>query len=101
MALSHEHLRGIEGAEEALSGEQLRAIEIAERVGGCLSILGCIFIITTFFSSAAFRKPVRRLIFYASFGNIFSAVASLIGGGGISGGDDSFTCQFQAFLIQQ
>lgn len=84
----------------ALTSEQLRAISIAERVGGSFSLLGCVFIVITYCASASFRRPVNRLIFYASFGNIFSAVASLISRDGVSRGPDSALCLAQAFFIQ-
>ncbi|KAJ5103611.1 hypothetical protein N7532_004140 [Penicillium argentinense] len=84
----------------ALTDEQLRAISIAERVGGSSSLLGCAFIVTTYCASTAFRKPVNRLIFYASFGNAFSAVASLMSGDGVTEGRNSALCQAQAFFIQ-
>jgi hypothetical protein len=84
----------------ALSDGQLRAISIAERVGGCSSLLGCMFITTTYCASAALRKPVNRLIFYASFGNVFSAVAALMSRDGVTKGRDSALCLAQAFFIQ-
>lgn len=84
----------------ALTSEQLRAISIAEGVGGSFSLLGCAFIMTTYCLSAAFRKPVNRMIFYASFGNIFSAIASLMGRDCVSEGPDSALCLVQAFFIQ-
>lgn len=83
-----------------LSNQQLRVISIAERAGGVLSLLGCLLIVTTYCSSAAFRRPVRRLIFYATLGNAFSAVACLISNDGPKAGPDSALCQLQAFFIQ-
>jgi hypothetical protein len=84
----------------ALTKEQLRAVSLAERVGGTASLLGCLLILTTYCISAAFRRPVNRLIFYASFGNIFSAVASLMSVDGVTAGPNSALCQTQAFFIQ-
>ncbi|KAB8069034.1 slime mold cyclic AMP receptor-domain-containing protein [Aspergillus leporis] len=84
----------------SLTNEQIRAISIVERVGGSFSIVGCAFIVTTYFALPLFRKPVKRLIFYASFGNICSAVSSLISTGGIIEGSNSALCQVQAFFIQ-
>jgi hypothetical protein len=83
-----------------LSNNQLQAIAIAERVGGSASLLGCAFIVTTYCASSAFRKPVSRLIFYASFGNAFAAVASLISRDGVIAGQHSPLCLAQAFFIQ-
>lgn len=84
----------------SLTDTQLDTIDLAERLGGSFSLLGSALILATYFASAAFRKPVTRLIFYATFGNIFSAVASLIGRDGIRKGPDSPLCQVQAFFIQ-
>jgi hypothetical protein len=84
----------------ALTEEQLRAVSLAERVGGTASLLGCLLIFITYWVSAAFRRPINRLIFYASFGNIFSAVASLMSMDGITAGPNSALCQTQAFFIQ-
>ena len=64
-----------------------------------LSLLGSLFVIITFLTSHAFHKPVNRLVFYASFGNLMTNVATLM--------SRAFTeqplspgCQFQGFLIQ-
>ncbi|KAK7745203.1 hypothetical protein SLS62_009832 [Diatrype stigma] len=74
-------------------------ISTIERVGSSLSLLGCLFIIFTFSYSEAFRKPINRLVFYASFGNLMTVVGTLLARTHIAYGD-SFGCQFQAFLIQ-
>lgn len=77
-----------------------RAIEIAERVSSIFSVVGAFFIIGTFLSDPRFRKPINRLVFYASWGNLFANVATLISRSGIKLGVTSPLCQFQAFLIQ-
>ncbi|KAI0536701.1 G-protein coupled receptor [Xylaria digitata] len=82
------------------SSGALRAITIIERVGSVFSLLGCIFIIITFLSSSAFRKPINRLIFYASFGNMAVNVGTLIARAYIDH-ENSVGCQIQGFLIQQ
>lgn len=74
-------------------------ISTIERVGSSLSLIGCLFIIFTFSYSEAFRKPINRLVFYASFGNLMTVVGTLLARTHIAYGD-SFGCQFQAFLIQ-
>ena len=81
--------------------EQLSSLQTAERVSSTLSLAGCGFILITYCSSSSFRKPIRTLLFYASFGNILSAVASLIARDGIDAGQNSVLCQLQAFFIQQ
>ncbi|KAI0201030.1 hypothetical protein F4808DRAFT_426367 [Astrocystis sublimbata] len=78
----------------------LRAITIIERIGSVLSLIGCLFIIITYLGSSAFRKPINRLIFYASFGNIVVNVGTLIARAYVDQ-QDSAGCQLQAFLIQQ
>ncbi|KAK5627311.1 hypothetical protein RRF57_003026 [Xylaria bambusicola] len=78
----------------------LHAITIIERIGSVFSLLGCIFIIITFLTSSAFRKPINRLVFYASFGNMAVNVGTLIARSYIED-ENSTGCQVQAFLIQQ
>jgi hypothetical protein len=85
----------------AWTEKQLNAFQIAERVSSILSLVGCAFILITYCSSSSFRKPVRTLIFYASFGNILSTVATLIARDGIKAGQNSVLCQLQAFFIQE
>ncbi|GAW16830.1 hypothetical protein EKO27_g7074 [Xylaria grammica] len=78
----------------------LRAITIIERIGSVFSLLGCIFIIVTYLSSSAFRKPINRLVFYASFGNMAVNVGTLIAREYVDY-ENSPGCQIQGFLIQQ
>jgi hypothetical protein len=79
---------------------QLRALTITERVGSALSILGAFTIISTFLISSRFRKPINRLVFYASWGNVLCNVATMISVDGITAGIDGPLCRFQAFFIQ-
>ncbi|KAI0021863.1 hypothetical protein F4780DRAFT_789629 [Xylariomycetidae sp. FL0641] len=84
-----------------LSDKELYAITIIERVGSVFSTLGCMFIIITFASSPGFQlRPINRLVFYASFGNLMTNVASFIARQYVNE-VNSFGCQFQAFLIQE
>lgn len=76
------------------------AIVILERVTSILSLMGCFFIMGTFISSTAFRKPINRLLFYASFGNVLLNAGSLIARDYV-GNENSVGCQLQAFIIQQ
>lgn len=88
---------------QELSGTQLQAMVITERVNSCLSLAGIFFVIVTFTFSSAFNKPINRLIYFASWGNIGSNVASLISEAGplsSTGHNVSPLCQFQAFLVQ-
>ncbi|KAI3318174.1 family A G protein-coupled receptor-like protein [Xylariaceae sp. AK1471] len=78
----------------------LRAIAIIERVGSVFSLTGCMFIIVTFLASSAFHKPINRLVFYASFGNVATSIATLIARA-YTHELNSAGCQIQGFLIQQ
>ncbi|KAM0813704.1 putative G-protein coupled receptor [Seiridium cardinale] len=89
----------IESSTGTLDIHQESAISSLERAGSVLSILGCVFIIFTFSISKAFHKPINRLVFYASFGNMMTNVATLIAREFIFL-RDSAGCQFQAFLVQ-
>ncbi|KFY39546.1 hypothetical protein V495_05887 [Pseudogymnoascus sp. VKM F-4514 (FW-929)] len=84
----------------SLSDTQLGALQTAERVSSVFSVLGSVFVITTYLYSQAFHKPINRLVFYASFGNMATNVATLISRSGIAAGVTSPLCQFQAFIIQ-
>lgn len=86
-----------------LTEHQVLAIDIAERVTSVLSILGLTFIISTFLLTRRFRRPINRLIFYASFGNLLSNIATLIARKAINelkGRKYSTFCSFQGFLLQ-
>ncbi|KAK5995877.1 hypothetical protein PT974_04295 [Cladobotryum mycophilum] len=84
---------------EALSMRQLHAISDIERACSVLSLVGSVFTIVTFCFSRSFHKPINRLVFYASFGNMMSNVGTLISRHYLKA-PDSVGCQFQAFLIQ-
>ncbi|CAK7238492.1 hypothetical protein SEUCBS140593_010743 [Sporothrix eucalyptigena] len=82
-----------------LTEATLNGFTIVERVCSVLSLLGCLIIIGTFSVSKSFHKPINRLVFYASFGNMMTNVATLMARSYLS---DVLSpgCQFQAFLIQ-
>jgi hypothetical protein len=79
---------------------QLDAIHMAERVASVLSVMGCLFVITTYAVFSAFHKPINRLVFYASWGNLITSVATIISRSGIGAGVNSPLCQLQGFIIQ-
>ncbi|KAL8364659.1 hypothetical protein RB595_003779 [Gaeumannomyces hyphopodioides] len=79
--------------------DQLDQFSIIERVCSVFSLLGCVFIIATFCARRSFHKPINRLVFYASFGNMMSNVGTLMARTYV-GDSTSPGCQFQAFLIQ-
>jgi hypothetical protein len=84
----------------SLSAEQFRAIEDTERASSVLSLLASSFVITSFLWSGRFHTPINRLIFYASWGNVLTNVATLVSRSGILHGAESRLCQFQGFFIQ-
>lgn len=67
-----------------------------------LSLAGSLFIIGTFIKWHYFRKPINRLVFYASFGNIMANVATTMSTSPVSkaGESPSHVCRFQGVLIQ-
>ncbi|KAF2276008.1 family A G protein-coupled receptor-like protein [Westerdykella ornata] len=85
-----------------MSEEQLRAITVSERTMSALSIAGSLFIMVTFLKWHYFRKPINRLVFYASFGNVLANVATMIGTADLPSPGESIPslCTFQGVLIQ-
>ncbi|KAF4993355.1 hypothetical protein FGRMN_6543 [Fusarium graminum] len=75
------------------------AISAIERTCSVPSLIGSLFIIVTFCSSKLFHKPISRMLFYASFGNMMSNVATLMSNS-FTSRPDSAGCQTQAFLIE-
>ncbi|KAE8328999.1 hypothetical protein BDV39DRAFT_173017 [Aspergillus sergii] len=84
----------------SLSEQQLYAISATERVCSAISLTGTAIIVVSFLGSSAFRKPINRLVFYASWGNLMTSIATVISQSGIHMGLNSPLCQLQAFLIQ-
>ncbi|CAI6337753.1 unnamed protein product [Periconia digitata] len=84
------------------SDHEMLAIKITERTMSTLSIIGSIFIITTFLKWHYFRKPINRLVFYASFGNLTVNAATFMGTSAIPSNSRHLTpvCEFQGILIQ-
>ena len=81
--------------------EDMRIVEIVERTMSTISILGSIFVLISFLTCPSLnQKSVNRLIFYASWGNMMSNVATLISVSGLRAGVKSGLCQAQGFLIQ-
>jgi hypothetical protein len=89
-------------AKRKLTAQQILALEVSERTMSVLSVLGSLFILGTFIRWHYFRKPINRLVFYASFGNIMANVATLISTSAvpINGAAPSPLCKFQGTLIQ-
>lgn len=81
------------------SQRDLDIITIIERVGGALSMLGCMFIIATFLTSKSFHKPINRLVFFASWGNLITNIGNFMARDFVYD-INSFGCQFQGFVVQ-
>jgi hypothetical protein len=84
---------------EELTTTDFNNFVIVERVCSTLSLLGCLFIAVTFLGSKAFHKPINRLVFFASMGNVFTNVATIISRAAVTDATGGL-CQFQSFLIQ-
>jgi hypothetical protein len=85
---------------EALTPFQVQTITITERVNSGLSLVGIFFVILTYIFDSGFNKPINRLIFFASFGNMGTNVATMIGESALKIGATSPLCQLQAFFLQ-
>ena len=83
-----------------LNDSQTQALVITERINAVVSLLGIAFILSTYLFTPYFNKPINRLVFYATWGNLGSHVASLISEAGPNAGPNAPLCQFQAFLVQ-
>ncbi|PVH92039.1 family A G protein-coupled receptor-like protein, partial [Periconia macrospinosa] len=75
-------------------------LAIVEKTSAFLSLIGTTLIIVTFLSMKNSRTLSTTLIFYASFSNVLSNVAHVIGTAGITAGQNSALCQVQGFLQQ-
>ncbi|KAJ5594728.1 G protein coupled receptor family protein [Penicillium hispanicum] len=83
-----------------LTDNQHRAMVVTERVNSSVSIVCIVFVIVTYLFASGFDKPINRLIFFASWGNLGSNIAALISEAGPAAGQHSSLCQFQAFLVE-
>lgn len=88
-------------APSGFAMDELHVVEIVERTMSPISILGSIFVLVSFLTCPSLnQKSVNRLIFYASWGNMITNVATLISVSGLRAGTKSGLCQAQGFLIQ-
>ncbi|PLB33397.1 putative cAMP receptor-like protein [Aspergillus candidus] len=79
---------------------QRYAIGFTERVCSVVSLIGTAVIVISFLSSPSFRKPINRLVFFASWGNMMTNIATIISATGMQAGINTPLCHFQGFLIQ-
>ncbi|KAI9695156.1 MAG: hypothetical protein M1820_008862 [Bogoriella megaspora] len=82
------------------SPEQVVAIEAIERSMSVASLAGALSIISAFAAFPSLRKPINRLIFYATFGNLLTNVATMVSMSGIRPNELTSLCEFQAIFIQ-
>jgi len=87
-------------AIEGLSDGQIDILARTERINSAFSLAGIFFVMGTYGFSRYFDKPINRLIFFASFGNLGSDIAAIMSDRGPAAGATSATCQVQAFLVQ-
>jgi hypothetical protein len=85
---------------DGLTDNQMRALVVTERVNSVVSLVSIFFVIFTYLLLPGFNKPINRLIFFASFGNLGSNIAALISEVGPRAGSHTPICNFQAFLVQ-
>ncbi|KAL9126443.1 MAG: hypothetical protein Q9217_004499 [Psora testacea] len=86
--------------ELSLDKSQLSVMQATERATSIFSILGVLFILSTFLFARGFDEPINRLIFFASWSNLGTNIATLIAEDGPAAGQNSSLCQFQAWAIQ-
>jgi hypothetical protein len=79
---------------------QARLVIITERAASGLSVLGCLFVFITFAYSPRLRRPVNRILFYATIANLCMNVGTMLAFTPMYAGADSLLCQTQGFLIQ-
>ncbi|KAL8639589.1 MAG: hypothetical protein Q9226_008856 [Calogaya cf. arnoldii] len=84
----------------SLTPEQHLVMVLTERLISGASIVGILFIILTYMFSSSFSKPINRLVFYASWGNLGLCIVAMISVDGPDAGDNSPLCQFQGFMAQ-
>ncbi|KAF2435552.1 hypothetical protein EJ08DRAFT_343259 [Tothia fuscella] len=81
--------------------ENVPTLEIIERSGSALSIISFFIIALTYWFCPSLRTSTfNRTIFFASWGNMGSNIATMISTSGPRAGTQSATCKIQAFLIQ-
>src|SRR5690349_15205961 len=82
-----------------ITAAQIRALVIIERVASGFSVAGCLFVIITFLVSKSFHRPINRLVFFASVGNLLTNIATITAMS-VLDNTSGFLCQAQGFLIQ-
>ena len=86
-------------APMGLTEQEINNLIIIERVTASVSVVGTLSLLATFVFIKDFRTLSNTIIFWASFANIFSNVAALIGGSALTK-ESSPLCQLQGFLLE-
>ncbi|EEH45260.2 uncharacterized protein PADG_01410 [Paracoccidioides brasiliensis Pb18] len=84
----------------SLSPSQLQVMDVSARAASALSITASFFVIASFLGSNLFRTPVNRLTFYATWGNLFANIGTMMGSSEVSRGEANRLCHVQAFILQ-
>jgi hypothetical protein len=82
-----------------LSAGQIWNCVVVERSSASLSVVSTLTMFTVFWRFPQFRQLSNTLLFFASFANLGSNVAALIGGSARSR-THSALCQIQGFLLE-
>jgi hypothetical protein len=82
-----------------LSASQVWNCVVVERSSASLSVISTLTMITAFWRFPRLRTLSNSILFFASFANLGSNVAALIGGSALSR-THSALCQFQGFLLE-
>ncbi|KAF1945071.1 G protein coupled receptor family protein [Clathrospora elynae] len=85
-----------------LSPEESYALVAVTRTTSVFSVIGSAIIISTFLCFPFFRKPINRLVFFATMGNLLANVATLMSTSVLPNDlvHVSGLCEFQGTLIQ-
>ena len=84
----------------SLTPSQHNAVVVTTRVASIPSLLGTVFILSTFLLGRGFDKPINRLIFLASWSNLGLSFGVFISDDSVQAGANSSLCQFQAWDFQ-
>ncbi|KAK4044351.1 hypothetical protein C8A01DRAFT_31404 [Parachaetomium inaequale] len=83
-----------------LTDKERDTLQIIERVGASVSLVGVCLIFIAYGLFPRVRTVPNTFIFFASIANVGASIACLIGYSGILAGDPSALCQAQAFLLE-
>jgi hypothetical protein len=83
----------------AMTEVQDDSLIIIERTSASVSVFAALILIASYQFLKVFQTHSNKLLFFASFANIFAGVAALIGGTGLTKPNGAL-CQFQGFLLE-